>query len=79
VAGGADRQGARAGQNRQRGMEDSVIGPKRRDNGEAAFSLRLPRVCEFLPGMELKPRQNVAFSTYIAGVPRIIMLRKQYV
>jgi hypothetical protein len=53
-------------------MENSVIGAMRRDKGEATFSLRLRRVYELLPGMGLKPRQNVAFSTYIAGVPRAL-------
>src|ERR1700757_1586456 len=36
------------------------------------FALRLRRVYELLPGMGLIPRQNVAFSTYIAGVPRAL-------
>src|ERR1700761_8529033 len=29
------------------------------------ISPALRRVCEFLPGIGLRPRQNVAFSTYI--------------
>jgi hypothetical protein len=53
-------------------MKNSVIGPKRRNKGEAAFfdafATGIPAFARDGP----ETRQNVAFSTYIAGVPRAL-------
>jgi len=47
-------------------MENSLIAALRRDKGEATHLRRAGEGCANLcPGLNLKPRQNVAFSTYI--------------
>jgi len=47
-------------------MENSLIAAPRRDKGEAAhFASAGDGYANLCPGLNLKPRQNVAFSTYI--------------
>jgi hypothetical protein len=46
-------------------MKNSVIGRMRCDKGEAAIFAGFATGMRILPGIDLKPRQNVAFSTYI--------------